>query len=288
MRRRSLIARPVLRVRDLQPEGVAGLQQNAARLHQRLPHGAVGRLREVAALGVLQVRLSRQQAVMRNIRQRRPGQHAPVRFSARVRQHEALPVEIEGSPAGSRSQRSARAPAPAARAAGAPPHSASAAHSGPRPPRARRWSPCIGRARRRSGRPSRSARNSSAHRSSVCTAPISCTCSSRSCSSQTKRSSGSSSSSCFSPRHRGLVVLCPRAAGAVGERRLQHGRRGVRLRAEPLPGEGRRETGQRADVARLCPLALFKARAGVNADAGDLLLVLRPVLRRVSAGRPAR
>ena len=46
---------------DLQPEPVPRLQQHAFRLHQPLPHGPVGGLSEIAALGVLFVGAARQQ-----------------------------------------------------------------------------------------------------------------------------------------------------------------------------------------------------------------------------------
>ena len=46
---------------DLQPEPVPRLQQHAFRLHQSVPHGPVGGLSKIAALGVLFVGAARQQ-----------------------------------------------------------------------------------------------------------------------------------------------------------------------------------------------------------------------------------
>ena len=63
--------------RQLKAEVIVRLEQHVFRLHQPLPHGAVGRLSEVAALGVLQVRAARDEREL-HIRKRRAGEHARV------------------------------------------------------------------------------------------------------------------------------------------------------------------------------------------------------------------
>ena len=80
--------------RQLQPEIVPWLEEDALGAHESLPHGAVGRLTEVAALGVLQMRPSRGERDL-HIGDRRAGQHAAVLFFRKMRQYKALPVEIE-------------------------------------------------------------------------------------------------------------------------------------------------------------------------------------------------
>ena len=80
--------------RQLQTEVVKRFEQHALGLHQTLPHGAVGRLPEVAALGVLEMGAAREQRDF-HVGQRAAGQHAGVRALGKVRQDQPLPVEIQ-------------------------------------------------------------------------------------------------------------------------------------------------------------------------------------------------
>ena len=70
-------------------KAVVRFQQHAARLHQRLPDGAVHRLPEVAALGVLEVRAAGEQRHP-HVAERRARQHAAVLALQNVRADEAL------------------------------------------------------------------------------------------------------------------------------------------------------------------------------------------------------
>ena len=70
------------------------LQKHAFGFHQSLADGAAGRLPEVAALRVLEMRASRDEREA-DIRHRRAGQHAGVRALKDVGEDEPLPVERE-------------------------------------------------------------------------------------------------------------------------------------------------------------------------------------------------
>ena len=80
--------------RQLQRKGVPGLQQDALRLHQTLPHGAVGRLAEVPALGVLQVRPACGKGDL-HIGQGRARQHAEMLFVHQAGEDQPLPVPVQ-------------------------------------------------------------------------------------------------------------------------------------------------------------------------------------------------
>ena len=80
--------------RNLQDEAVPRLQQDALRLHKPLPHGAVGGLAEVPALGVFEVGLARGEGDA-HIGNRRAGEHAPVLLFGQVREDQALPVAVQ-------------------------------------------------------------------------------------------------------------------------------------------------------------------------------------------------
>ena len=84
--------------RKFQPEGVPRLQQlrfvDLRGHHQALPHGAVGRLPEVAALGVLEVGAARDEGDL-HIGQRGTGQHTKVLFFFEMGQHQTLPVLVQ-------------------------------------------------------------------------------------------------------------------------------------------------------------------------------------------------
>ena len=62
--------------------------------HQALPHGAVGGLTEIAALGVLEVGTARDEGDL-HIGQRGTGQHAEVLLFFEVGQHQPLPVLVQ-------------------------------------------------------------------------------------------------------------------------------------------------------------------------------------------------
>ena len=83
---------------QLQPEGVPRLQQlrfaDAAGHHQPLPHGAVGGLPEIAALGVLEVGAARDEGDF-HIRQRGPDEDAQMLLFFQMGQHQPLPVFIQ-------------------------------------------------------------------------------------------------------------------------------------------------------------------------------------------------
>ena len=70
------------------------LEQHAFGLHESLPHRAVHRLAEIAALGVLKVRPSRDEAYL-NVRQRRAGQNAEMLPFGKVCHDKALPAAVE-------------------------------------------------------------------------------------------------------------------------------------------------------------------------------------------------
>ena len=74
-------------------EIIERLEQYALGLHQTLPHGAVGRLPEIAALGVLEVRAAREERHF-YVGQRAARQHAGMRALDKVRENETLPVEV--------------------------------------------------------------------------------------------------------------------------------------------------------------------------------------------------
>ena len=80
--------------RDFEAEIVVWLQQHVRRLHQPLSDRTVRRLPEVAALGVLEMRASRDQSDL-HVGQRRAGQHAGVLALKDVREDQALPVQRE-------------------------------------------------------------------------------------------------------------------------------------------------------------------------------------------------
>ena len=75
-------------------EIVIGLEKHALCLHQALPHGAVGGLPEIAALGMLQMRASRDQRDA-HIGDRRAGQHADMLALEKMRQDQPLPIAPE-------------------------------------------------------------------------------------------------------------------------------------------------------------------------------------------------
>ena len=79
------------RLRQLQPEVVPRLKQHALCLAQPLPHGAVRRLPEIAALRVLLVRPPGDKRDA-HIRARRAEEHAAVLLFHEMREHEPLPV----------------------------------------------------------------------------------------------------------------------------------------------------------------------------------------------------
>ncbi len=62
--------------------------------HQALPHGAVGGLPEVAALGVFEVGAARNEGDL-HIGQRRTDQHAGMLLFFQMGQHQALPVLVQ-------------------------------------------------------------------------------------------------------------------------------------------------------------------------------------------------
>ena len=74
------------------PERVPRLEQHGLRLHQPLPHSAVRRLPEIAALRVLQMRPAGDEREA-DIGDGRAGQHAPVRLLRQMRQDQPLPVQ---------------------------------------------------------------------------------------------------------------------------------------------------------------------------------------------------
>ena len=80
--------------RQLKTEIIERLEQHALGLHQTLPHGAVGRLPEIAALGVLEVRAAREECHF-YVGQRAARQHAGMRALGKVRENETLPVEVQ-------------------------------------------------------------------------------------------------------------------------------------------------------------------------------------------------
>ena len=80
--------------RHCQGKTVIRLQQNAPGLHQPLPDGAVGRLTEIAALGVLEMSAAGGQRQL-HIRNRRAGQNTGMCFFLQVCQNQPLPVAVE-------------------------------------------------------------------------------------------------------------------------------------------------------------------------------------------------
>ena len=80
--------------RHLQHKIIDRLQQDALGTAQALPHGAVGRLPKVAALGVLGVRLAGNERDL-HIGYRRAGEHAEVCFFIQMGQNQPLPVFVE-------------------------------------------------------------------------------------------------------------------------------------------------------------------------------------------------
>ena len=85
-------------LRDFQPEVIPGFQQDrlppGRRGAQPLPHGAVGCLAKVPALGVLDVGTACRQGDF-HIGQRRTGQHAGVAALRQVGQNQPLPVQVQ-------------------------------------------------------------------------------------------------------------------------------------------------------------------------------------------------
>ena len=81
-------------LRHFQPEVVPRLQQDGLRLHQTLPHGTVGGLTEVAALGVFLVGAACGQGDF-DIGNGRAGQHAQMLLFQQVGEHQSLPVAVE-------------------------------------------------------------------------------------------------------------------------------------------------------------------------------------------------
>ena len=75
-------------------EAVKRFQQNALCLHQSLPHSAVGRLPEIAALGMLRVGPAGQDADL-HIRDGTARQHTTVYLFFQMCQHQPLPVFIQ-------------------------------------------------------------------------------------------------------------------------------------------------------------------------------------------------
>ena len=84
--------------RHFQPEGIPRLEElglfDLVCHHQALPHGAVGGLTEVAALGVLEVGAARDEGDL-HVRQRCAHEDADVLLFFQMRQHEALPVLVQ-------------------------------------------------------------------------------------------------------------------------------------------------------------------------------------------------
>ncbi len=84
--------------RHFQPEMVIRFQKliisRRQGRHQALPHGAVGRLPEIPALRMLQVRPPRQKRDP-HIRDRRSEQHARMALFLQMRQDQTLPVQIQ-------------------------------------------------------------------------------------------------------------------------------------------------------------------------------------------------
>ena len=78
-------------LRKPQPEVVPRLQQDAPCLLEALTHRAIGRLPEVAALGVLEMRAAGEQRDAQ-VGNGRAGQDAGLRFFHQVRQNEPLPA----------------------------------------------------------------------------------------------------------------------------------------------------------------------------------------------------
>src|SRR5699024_11569905 len=75
----------------LQTELIVRLQKNTFRLSQPLPHRAVSRLAEIAALGVLRMRPAGKQGDL-YVCDRRPCQHARMFFLLKMSEDQALPV----------------------------------------------------------------------------------------------------------------------------------------------------------------------------------------------------
>ena len=80
--------------RQLQPEDVIRLEQQALGAHQAVADGAVGRLAEVTAFRVLDVCASCKNGYL-HIRDGCAGQHAQVRFFRQMREDQSLPVQVE-------------------------------------------------------------------------------------------------------------------------------------------------------------------------------------------------
>ena len=84
--------------RELQPEGIPRFEKlrfvDLSCHHQALPHGAVGGLTEIAALGVLEVGAARDEGDL-HIGQRGTGQHAKVLLFFEMGQHQPLPVLVQ-------------------------------------------------------------------------------------------------------------------------------------------------------------------------------------------------
>ncbi len=78
--------------RKLQPERIPRLEQHRLRLHQPLPHRTVGRLAEIAALGMLLVRPAGDEREA-NVRDRRAGQHTAVDLLGQMPEDQPLPVQ---------------------------------------------------------------------------------------------------------------------------------------------------------------------------------------------------
>ena len=85
---------PDLCRRDLQAEAVPGLQQDRLRLHQTLPDGAIGRLPEVAALGVLDVCFTCGEGDL-HVGERRADPDAQMLLFGQMGQDQALPVPVQ-------------------------------------------------------------------------------------------------------------------------------------------------------------------------------------------------
>ena len=81
-------------VRQLQPEDVIRLEQQAFRAHQAVADGAVGRLAEVTAFRVLDVCAACKDGYL-HIRDGCTGQHAQERFFRQMREDQSLPVQVE-------------------------------------------------------------------------------------------------------------------------------------------------------------------------------------------------
>ena len=80
-----------IHIRQLQREGIVRLQKNTLRPPKALPHGAVGGLPEIAALGMLVAGASCNHGDA-EIRHRTSGEHPDMLFLPEMRQNEALPV----------------------------------------------------------------------------------------------------------------------------------------------------------------------------------------------------